>query len=204
MRKKTFIFVIAVMGICMFTFINAGTVELAVNNGSFENYFTVGVSPSIKLFKNFYLEGELFYYPRLWENEITHIEEISYEGLYVNGTGHSKASAININISVLYQLKFKSNWKWFPYLTTGAGSLNVVEKWQWSGIDEIGYINPNHKHWENHWSFVFGGGIKYGLNDRVGVRFDARFIYTLSHEESGNFLGFFGSRFTGGFYMKLK
>jgi hypothetical protein len=201
MSKKILIFVLAVMG--MFTVINAATMELAVTNGSFKNYFTVGISPSIKLFSNFYLEGEFFYLPRTEAISTSHLEYISGDGLHISETRYRKNSAINLNISILYQLKFKSTQKWVPFLTTGTGLLSTSEKWQsFQRMGDNYYSNAGSNR-ENKWSFAFGGGIKYGFNNKVGVRFDARLLYMLNHEDGETLFAFFGPRFTGGFYIKL-
>lgn len=202
MRKKILIFILAIMG--MFTLINAATVELAVTNGTFNNYFTVGISPSFRLFNNFYLEGEFFYFPRTKAIRTSHTEYINGEGIHVSDTRTIKTSATYLNVSALYQLKFKSTQKLVPFLTAGGGRLSELEKGNVYGRVGDNVYSRSGSSTDDIWSFSFGCGIKYGFNDKVGVRFDGRFLFTVkSNGDGGNEVAFFGSRFTGGFYIKL-
>jgi hypothetical protein len=201
MRKKIVIFVAVIMG--MFTLMNAGTAELAVTNGTFKNYFTVGISSNFKVSSDFYLELELFYLPRTRAFENNHVEYINGEGVPVIETIIKKDSAVNFNMSALFRLKSISNQKWFYYLTAGAGYLSELQKWQESGLKGDQTFFRSGYEGDHKWDFCFGGGVKYSFNNKVGVRFDGRLISILDYEDGDPVIKSYGPRFTGGFYIKL-
>jgi opacity protein-like surface antigen len=74
------------------------------------------------------------------------------------------------NVVALIPTSKATNWR--PYGTAGLG---VIHPW----IEDAGEYNTN----QTDLAFNLGGGVRYSLNDRVGLRGDLRYFRALVDEE---------------------
>jgi opacity protein-like surface antigen len=190
----------------MAAFENASGFELSFNNGAIRNCFTMGISPSLRLSPHFSLEMEFYIYPNFRE-EYQYYYENSLPGNQSWRWGRSKNSAYNISLAAQYELKIKSLRAIVPYFTAGVGFLSRAQS-----LEDISYSGEGthiDKNSRNDLHVAVGGGVKYRLSDKAGLRFDCRWISALAiYKEDGSSIlpdfDTFGVRLTGGFYIKLE
>lgn len=202
MNKRILIFFVLL--ITMAAFGKAAEFELSLNNGAIRNCFTVGIAPSLKLSRHFSLEMEFSIYPNFRE-EFQSYYEYNLPDNENAGRDRSKNSAYNISLAALYELKIKNLKAFVPYITAGIGFLHrgkTLENRSYNS-NEIQIYNSS----KNDLHVALGGGFKYRLTDKAGLRFDCRWISAFGiYGDDGTTapeFDSFGVRFTGGFYIKL-
>lgn len=202
MNKRTLIFFLLL--IAMAAYAEAGEFELSLNNGAIRNCFTVGIAPSLKLSRHFSLEMEFSLYPNFRE-EFQSDFEYNIPGNGNSGRERIKNSAYNISLAALYELKIKSLKTFVPYITAGIGFLHRGKSSEY--LSYSGDENHMYKSSKNDLHVALGGGFKYRLTDKAGLRFDCRWISVFGiYGDDGTTapeFDSFGVRFTGGFYIKL-
>jgi hypothetical protein len=180
--KKTLIFTMAVL---MLVTLSAGReFDLSINGGlainpKWDTAPTFGIIGSTPYNDNITIEGEFFYYMNAQED--FGIEGLSYSSF-----------AWDLNVYALYFFHL-ANAKFKPYASFGAGVFGVHVKATWDMI----WFQGTDTWSKTKFNFGFGGGAKYPLNNKSGLRFDARYIVILGL--NGDVI-----RITAGYYMKLK
>lgn len=202
MNKRILIFFLLLA--TMAAFGKAAEFALSLNNGGIRNCFTVGISPSLRLSRHFSLEMEFFIYPNFRE-ELRFYSDILLPDNEKSGVERNKNSAYNISLAALYELKIKSLKTFVPYITAGIGFLHQGKSSEY--ISYTGDDNHMYKGSKNDLHVALGGGFKYRLTDKAGLRFDCRWIsaFGIYGDDGITAPEFdaFGVRFTGGFYIKL-
>jgi len=180
--KKTLIFTMAVL---MFVTLSAGReFDLSLNGGfainpKWEPAPTFGIIGSSPINDKIIVEGEFFFYMNAQED--FNIEGLSYSSY-----------AWDLNVYALYLFNLAKS-KIKPYAALGAGVFGAHVKATWDFV----WFQGTDTWSDTKFNFGFGGGAKLPLNEKSGLRFDARYIVILGY--NGDTI-----RITAGYYMKLK
>lgn len=180
--KKTLIFTIAVL---MLITLSAGReFDLSINGGlafnpRWELAPNFGITGSTPFNDNITIEGEFFFYLN------------AKEDLDIPGLSYS-SYAWDMNVYALYFFNL-ANAKFKPYAALGAGVFGAHVKTTW----EMGLFKGSDTWSKTKLNFGFGGGAKYPLNEKSGLRFDVRYIIIV--DIIGDPI-----RITAGYYMNLK
>jgi opacity protein-like surface antigen len=153
---------------------NAGAIGFGINH-TWATSLNFGVTGSTPLFDKIIAEAEFFFY-------LSPVKGFNPEFF------STSSYAWNVNLYGLYPFTLK-NPKIKPYAALGMGffsghtSVKSTLFGDWSNTD-------------TNFNFGFGCGAKYALNEKSGIRFDARYIVIM--ETIGDIL-----RVTAGYYKKL-
>ncbi len=165
------------------TFVSAKGLELSANAGlainpQWDPTVNFGITASKAIAKQITAEVEIFYYLQAHEDlGMAGIEFSSY--------------AWNVNLYGHYSLARKGA-KFNPYVSVGAGIFSAYAK---STVTVWGMTETNSKT-ETKLNAGFGGGFKYALSKKSGLRFDARYMIIMGLE--GDII-----RITAGYYKVL-
>lgn len=144
-------------------------------NPRWDTSLTFGITGSTPIAKKIIGEAEFFYY-------LNAAEDPGIQGLTVS------SSAWDLNLYAHYLFKLR-NAKIKPYASLGVGIFNGRVAWDWGGF---GAWSES----KTRFNVGFGGGAKYPLNEKSGLRIDVRYI--IIFEAIGDVV-----RLTAGYYMKL-
>ncbi|MFC2156123.1 outer membrane beta-barrel protein [Acidobacteriota bacterium] len=154
---------------------NAGAIGFGLNN-AWATSLNLRVTGSTPLFNKIVAEAELFFY-------LSPLKEFNF------GDTSTSSYAWNLNLYGLYPFNLK-NPKLKPYAALGVGFFSAH-------ISVKSTMLGNWTNTETNFNFGIGCGAKYTLNEKSGIRFDARYIVIM--ETIGDIL-----RVTVGYYIKLK
>lgn len=142
----------------------------------------LGAAPSYQLFRHFFLEVELFYYPRTesWHTEWQKGHEDFFTGSF----------------SFLFELGKSS--RWTPFFFVGASLMREYFT-NWDYVP--GWIDRHTRFSDDLFNFAAGTGFKVWLKPRFGLRFETCVYIRPSVEEYSDILNRW--RISGGVIWKL-
>ena len=155
--KKILVFLLLLGFLCSVS--QAKTLEIGPNlglafNPNWSTTFFIGATASTQIQGPLWGEAEFFFYLSPFKQWFW-IESMN-------------SSAWDLNLSGLYYFKLQKT-KITPYAAIGVGIFgwHIDRIVEWFGGQEWSKLKFN---------FSFGGGVKYPLNEKMSLRFDARYI----------------------------
>jgi len=158
-------------------------VHAGISGGDFDSGLAFGIDFSKKISKDLMLDADFTFYP-------SPTEEAEYQDIY--GSGSVSTSAWNLNVSALYLINLENS-DFIPYITGGIGLFNFNVSADVSST----YFSFGLSESSTDFNIGVGGGFKYYLNEKTGIRAEVKYFNVFAGDNYGVF------RITGGAFISL-